>query len=119
MWQALSDGLSALSKNWFVILGAAGIICLGCSLNLFLTRETAKEKAIPWQSGALLVFFFTVLLLLRLAFLTGIFVPPYFDSVEHYRIIKELVAALQNSTLLETIPTLTSSYFGVSLKPCR
>ena len=111
MWQVLLDGLSALSENWFVTLGAVGVICLGCSLSLFPIRETTREKAIPWQGGFLLVSLFVISLLLRLAFLTGIFVPPYFDSVEHYRIIKELVTALQTSTLLEIIPTLTPSYY--------
>jgi hypothetical protein len=59
----------------------------------------------------LLGFVFIVSVILRLAFLTEAFVPPYFDSVEHYRIIKELVTALEASTLLETLPRLTPNYY--------
>ncbi|MGD8403762.1 MAG: hypothetical protein PVJ21_08885 [Anaerolineales bacterium] len=50
-------------------------------------------------------------MILRLAFVTETYVPPYFDSVEHYRIINELVTTLESSTLLKTIPTLTPNYY--------
>ena len=50
-------------------------------------------------------------MLLQLAFLTKTFVPPYFDSVEHYRIVKGFVTALETSALLETIPSLISGYY--------
>ena len=46
-----------------------------------------------------------------MAFLTDIFVPPYFDSAEHYRIIKGLVTAMGSSALLKTIPSLTPNYY--------
>ena len=37
--------------------------------------------------------------------------PPYFDSAEHYRIIKGLVTAMGSSALLKTIPSLTPNYY--------
>jgi hypothetical protein len=110
MWQALLDGLSVLSKKWLVVLGVVSVIGLGCSVSFFFARGVSKEK-IRWQSALLLISFFAISIVLRLAFITRAFVPPYFDSVEHFRIIKELVNALESSTFLKTIPTLVPSYY--------
>lgn len=84
---------------------------LGCSLIFFLSRYTTKDKTLLWQSVGLLIPFLALSVILRLAFLTKAFVPPYFDSVEHYRIIKELVTGMATSTTLETLPSLTPSYY--------
>ena len=111
MWQVFLDGCSVLSENWSVALGAIGVTCLGCGLSFFLLRGTTREKTIPWQSGFLLIFFFVASVILRLAFVTETLVPPYFDSVEHFRLVNELVTALESSALLETIPTLTPGYY--------
>ena len=110
MWQTFLDGLSVLSEKWPVVLGAVVVIGLGCSLSLFFGRSASKEK-IRWQSALLLVILFGLSIILRLAFITRTFVPPYFDSVEHFRIVKELVNALESSTLLKMIPTLVPSYY--------
>ena len=110
MWQAFLDGLSVLREKWPVVLGAVSVIGLGCSLSLFFGRSASKEK-IRWQSALLLVILFGLSIILRLAFITRTFVPPYFDSVEHFRIVKELVNALESSTLLKMIPTLVPSYY--------
>ena len=110
MWQTFLDGLSVLNEKWPVVLGSVIVIGLGCSISLFFAPGASKEK-IRWQSTLLLVFFFAVSVVLRLAFITRTFVPPYFDSVEHFSIIKGLVNALESSTLIKTIPTLTPSYY--------
>jgi len=111
IWQALLDGLSILSEKWTLVLGAVSVTCLGCSVSLFLSRDSFKEKAIFQRSGLLVGFFFVLSVILRLAFLTEAFVPPYFDSVEHYRIIKELATALETSTLPKTVLALTPNYY--------
>ncbi|MGB7875486.1 MAG: hypothetical protein WBL25_13970 [Anaerolineales bacterium] len=111
IWQAFSDGLSVFVEKWPVVLIAVGVTSLGWSLSLFLLRNTSKEITSPWQSLGLLIGFFAVSVILRLAFLTETLVPPYFDSVEHYRIIKELVTAMDSSSLLETLPSLTPGYY--------
>ena len=111
MWQVLIDGFSTLSENWLVALGAVGVTCLGCGIIFFISRGTTKEKTISQQSLLLLIFFFVISLILRLAFVTETLVPPYFDSVEHFRLTKELVTALESSAVLEAIPTLTPNYY--------
>jgi len=111
MWQALLDGLSVLSEKWTLVLGIVMVTCLGCSLGLILSRATSRKKAVPRQSILLLIAIFALSVILRLAFVTEIFVPPYFDSVEHYRIVKGLVTALETSTLLEALPSLTPGYY--------
>jgi hypothetical protein len=105
------DGLSVLSEKWMVVLGAVSVTCLGFGVGFFLSRDSLEEKINPWRSSWLPAFFFVVSVPLRLAFLKHAFVPPYFDSVEHYRVIKELVTALETSTLLETVPALTPGYY--------
>jgi hypothetical protein len=110
MWQTLLNGLTILSEKWPVVLGAMSVTGLGCSVSLFFARGVSKEK-VRWQSTLLLTFFFATSVILRLAFITRTFVPPYFDSVEHFRIVKELVNALESSTLIKTIPTLIPSYY--------
>jgi hypothetical protein len=105
------DGLSVLSEKWMVVLGAVSVTCLGFGVSFFLSRDSLEEKINPWRSSWLPAFFFVVSVPLRLAFLKHAFVPSYFDSVEHYRVIKELVTALETSTLLETVPALTPGYY--------
>ena len=111
MWPVLFDGLSIVSEKWPIILGATGVVWLGCGIIIFLSRKLSQEKPVPWQSAVLLGCFLGFSLFLRLAYLTRLFVPPYFDSVEHFRIINELVNALESSTLLKTLPTLVPSYY--------
>ena len=113
MWQVFSDGLSVLTEKWLVVVGAVIILCLAGTPIFFFSRATRKGKEVPRRSIFLLVAFFTVSVILRLVFLTGTFVPPYFDSVEHYRIIKALAMAMGSSNLPETIPALIPSYYHI------
>lgn len=107
MWQAFPDGLSVLSEKWTLVLGVVIVACLGCGFGLFTARAAHGERTISRQSILFLSVFFILSVILRLAFVTGTFVPPYFDSVEHYRVIEKLVTALGTSNLLGTIPSLT------------
>jgi hypothetical protein len=111
MWRALSSGFSIISEISFIVLVVVTVTGLGCSPGFFLLADSLKEKKKFRRSALLLSSFFFISAILRLAFLTETYVPPYFDSVEHYRIIKSLVTALEASTLLETLPTLTSNYY--------
>jgi len=107
MWQAFLDGLSVFNEKWPLVLGAMCLACLGCSLVGLLSK-----RRIPfWKRAWLPLIFFMLSVILRLAFVTRTFVPPYFDSVEHYRIIKELITATETSTLLKTLPSLTPNYY--------
>jgi len=111
MWQVILDGLSVFSKTWPLVVGAVGFLCLGCGTVFFFLQNLTQKRIFSWQSIWLPVIFFALSVILRLAFVTETFVPPYFDSVEHYRIIKELVAGMETSTTLERLPSLTPSYY--------
>ena len=111
IWQTFLDGFSIFVEQWPIVLVTLAVMFLGLSPVFFLLRGAPKGRRFAWQSVLLLIFFFAISVVLRLAFVTETFVPPYFDSVEHFRLIKELVTALESSALLETIPTLTQGYY--------
>lgn len=93
------------------MLAVLALIFLGLSPVFFLLRGASKGEKIAGPSILLLTVFLPVSVILRLTFMTGTIVPPYFDSVEHFRLTQELVTALESSSLLVTIPTLTPSYY--------
>ena len=111
IWQTFLDGLSILFEKWPVVLAALAVVIFGGGLSFFIFQGTNREEPIPWQSKLLLPILFAISVILRLAFVTETFVPPYFDSVEHFRLVKELVTALESSTFLMTIPKLTPAYY--------
>jgi hypothetical protein len=110
IWQAFLDGYSIFIEQWPVVLAILALMFLGFSPVFFLLRGVSRKK-VAGQSILLLIFFLTITVILRLTFMTGTIVPPYFDSVEHFRLSQELVTALESSSLLATIPTLTPSYY--------
>jgi hypothetical protein len=111
MWHAFLDGFAVLGEKWIVALSVTIVTCLGCGMSLWFALDSSAQRRIPWKSVLLPGFFFIISVILRLAFLTDTFVPPYFDSVEHYRIIENLMAGLDSPTLPETLPRLTTSYY--------
>jgi hypothetical protein len=111
MWTAFLDGFSVLSEKFVLVSGAVCVTCLGCSPIFFLSREFFRESGKFRRSFLLPGIFFTLSVILRLAVLTETYVPPYFDSVEHFRLVKGLVTALEASTFLESVPALTPSYY--------
>lgn len=113
MWQIILDGLSVLDKNGLIVFCIVSLLSLGCCANFFLFRNLAKQKNALRSTFSLflLILFFVFSIIVRLAYLKDIFVPPYFDSVEHLRIIKELVEGFSTSTFLELLPNLTPDYY--------
>jgi hypothetical protein len=111
VWTALLDGFTVLEAHWKLVLGVTGMICLGYVLLFALPRNLPAENKKDTGRSLLPVIFFACMVILRLAFLRDIFVPPYFDSVEHYRITVQLAAALESSTLVETLPAVTPVYY--------
>ena len=85
-------GLGRLQRPTWIGLGL--LICVAI-LAIFLFLRTRKEpvsgsKAIVWILAAL----FGVFIFLRLAFVSKVIVPLYFDSAQHYLIIKDLIRNL-------------------------
>lgn len=101
--QIFSDGIQALSQNWVLVLG----VTFALSLNFLFSLKTKQE--ISFKITLALLFFGS--LLLRLAFLRDIYLPPYFDSVEHLRIINALLDGWKSLTLLDSISNVTPSYY--------
>ncbi len=85
MWQVFLDGLSVFSEKWPLVLGTVFVLCLGCVPVYFLSQKLTKERKLYGHSAWLPAIFFALSVILRLAFVTEVYVPPYFDSVEHYR----------------------------------
>jgi len=107
--QILLDGLTVLTEKYQIVLGAVGIICVGCYIIFHLSGVTSDKRN---RSSLLLLFlFFAFSLIIRLAFVTRVYVPPYFDSVEHYRLIRELVGIYGTSDFLDSLTGLTPGYY--------
>ena len=97
MLQLFEEGFDVLSQNRTIILSVATFF--------FLLLGTKLEKKL-----SLSLFFFATLLL-RLAYLQDIYLPPYFDSVEHFRIIKEIVEGWRDSTFWDSLPSIVPIYY--------
>ena len=108
MFKILSDGICVLIKNWDIILTILTLILSGPSLIFLLSSKVKKENLLRYTP---LFFFFILSLLLRLAFIRGLFSPPYFDSVEHFRIIKLMIAGLKSSTFSDVLLELLQNYY--------
>lgn len=88
----LTSGVSA-----FVLLGCMAILAIVFFLRTRGER-TSGSKVFPWILVTLLVVF----ILLRLAFVSKVIVPLYFDSAQHYLIVKNLLrdaASVETSAL--------------------
>lgn len=106
MRQLFFNGLVVFTNTWPMVFASILVTGYAC-IPLFVRQKLSV------RSTLLFGLFLGIALILRLAFLTELTVPPYFDSVEHYRIIKELIIALENRTLLHAIPTLTPGYYHI------
>jgi hypothetical protein len=101
MTQVFLDGFSLLTDNLLAVSIFIVILCFGCAQNFFSCKKT-REEVFFLLGGAL---FFGFSLVVRLAYLKTLFLPPYFDSVTHYRII----AALQSG--FAPVRDLLSDYY--------
>ena len=113
MWQIILDGIFVLGEKWLIVFSAVVILCIGCSVNFLVFRSLVPKGVMQRNRSSviLIILFFALSLIARLAYLKDIFVPPYFDSVEHLRIIKELVDGFSSSAFLDTLPNLTPNYY--------
>jgi len=113
MIQVLLDGATVLTEKWTLVLGALSIIIVGGGTYqlLFIKAKRRDTGALFTPSILILVFLFTIALILRLAFLKEIYAPPYFDSVEHYKIIKRLVILFDTPGFPRTLSTLIPYYY--------
>jgi hypothetical protein len=87
LWLALGSFLPARASAFFVLL-----IIVIFAIVLFMRNRkepVAASKFILWILAAL----FAVFLFLRLAFVSKVLIPLYFDSAQHYLIVKNLLAA--------------------------
>lgn len=77
---------------------------------LFSAFSYARPKGEKTRSLLFFLFFFSLLVLLRLAYLKNILVPPYFDSVTHVRIANAFLQSLKNLAF-PSFTGLTDGYY--------
>ena len=77
--------LLPFSQSGFIFTPVSIFIILSAVFATYIARKDFKPELI------LPVFIFLLLFFLRLGFIDGISLPPYFDSAEHYRIIQNLL----------------------------
>ncbi len=113
MWQVILDGLFVLNEHTSIIFGAIILLALGYSVNLYFNYKLVKREVGDQSnfSFALLILFFIFSVIVRLAYIRDLFAPPYFDSVEHLRIVNALANGFRSSTLLELLPNITPNYY--------
>ncbi len=88
------------------------VLLLACLFVLLLYEgkgavKTAQRAGIPLLAlGLILVISITI----RLAFLSKLILPPYFDSAAHYQIVKNIITSYKTSTL-PTFQSLAGGYY--------
>ena len=85
-------------------------IVLG-TLFFFRVRKQPLQASKPVLVG--LTFLFCIFLILRLAFVSRTLMPPYFDSIRHYTIIKSLAGDMESASRTGSIQWLTTNYYHV------
>lgn len=113
IWQAILDGMHVFLDAWLIVLGSLGIFGLGSSLAFgFLGTKSELKPSSRRQNYLLPLFlFFVISVLLRLAFVSNLLAPPYYDSVQHFRIIKDISTAIETTTVQKTIPGVMPRYY--------
>ncbi|MGB8213024.1 MAG: hypothetical protein WCE68_05645 [Anaerolineales bacterium] len=110
----LAFGVSLAARAWpvallpgYLLLAAAG--CLGALTWLLVTRRTSfhpGRAALPL--GAILLL---LVLMLRLAFLKGLLLPPNFDSPQHYLIVQDILSPDRAPRALYSLQTILRKYY--------
>lgn len=90
-WSVLLFLGSSLFGEFVGKIIAVGILLLA----LFLVPKKKGESSLPLTT---LILFFIISLILRFAFLQKAIFPSYFDSAEHYRIIREITENISTPT---------------------
>lgn len=89
--------------------GSVMILVVGLSGCLDWIRRSQSPS---WRSGFLFVGGFCFLnLLVRMAFLKGIILPPYDDSPTHYLIVREFLSPNESSQLFNVPHSIPSGYY--------
>ncbi len=101
MKQVFLEGFSLLAENKQAAAVIIGVLCFGYLPNFFSRKKTREEVFFFLGVG----FFFAFSVIMRLAYLNDLLVPPYFDSPTHYKIIKELTHGFAR------VRDLTSGYY--------
>ena len=96
------DGVSVLINNWQLILGML-VFAIIIILPLILRFQTDLNSA-SVSTIVFLALFFSVTLLLRLAYVSQALLPSYFDSAAHYMVIRNIMAN-DLSVVFETMRT--------------
>lgn len=88
LWAFLSSIFPAISLSLFIVIVLAGLLCV------FPLLKSMRENAGSTMSitlGLSMIFLFSIIV--NLAFISQTIFPAYFDSIEHYRIIKLILEA--------------------------
>ena len=108
MSNALLDGIFVLDSQIFPILTITILIVLGYTpILLFVVKKRLKSSFLVFS---LLTLLLLLSLILRLAYIRDIILPPYFDSAEHIRIINAIIEAWANSA---STTNLTPTYYHI------
>lgn len=86
----LSEGISVCADNWQLITGMLAIIAV-VNIPLF-SRLKSDRKLAFWSIDIFLALFIILSLVIRQAYVSRALFPSYFDSAQHYAIIKNIMA---------------------------
>ncbi|HAV78740.1 MAG TPA: hypothetical protein DCX53_15430 [Anaerolineae bacterium] len=86
----LLDGASVFISNWQLITGILALTIV--PILLIVPRFKSDLKPASTSTGILLALIIISSLLLRLAFVSKALFPSYFDSAQHYAMIKNIMA---------------------------
>jgi len=83
------DGVSVFIVNWQLTMGILALLTVFI-LPLF-SRKKLDVKSASTSMGIALALFVLLSLILRLAYISKTFLPSYFDSAQHYSMIKGIM----------------------------
>ena len=99
---AIVDGVSVFMDNWGLITGMLVFIAV-FTLPIYY-RFKADLKPVPTATHLFSILFISFSILLRLAYVSRALFPLYFDSAQHYLIIKNILNT-DNSWMLNWLST--------------
>jgi len=119
-WMVPILGLSALWFLWGSFQAVhLDLLMAAVTIALFVLWlfSRSKKDALPESKINLMVLslLFGIFILLRLAFVSQAILPLYFDSAEHYRIIKSLLGQLELSNTTPPFPIAGYYHIGFHL----
>jgi hypothetical protein len=107
----LTFALVVVARIWSPILKYGSLLVLVIALAALLDwirRDKSVRGSVDFLFFCLLL---ALILLVRLAFLRGIILPPYDDSPEHYMIVRDLLTPGETSNAFYSIDTITNHYY--------